>query len=142
MDLCVGLDVIIAGIMDAMAGTMDVAADAGVVITTDAAGETPSVKASARDTGRDTMTHCGTAADAAVAGDATAVLADAVVLAAQAVVTADAAAQTVAAINPYEKGGWITQPPYSHENAHSNYSIPRKAFIPAICRFASSRPSS
>lgn len=87
MDLCVGLDVIIAGIMDAMAGTM--AADADVVITTDAAEETPSVKASVRDTGRDTMTHCGTVADAAVAGDATAVLA---------VVTVAAAARMVAAV--------------------------------------------
>lgn len=73
MDLCVGLDVIIAGIMDAMAGTM--AANADVVITTDAVEETPSVKVSVRDTGRDTMTRCGTAADAVVAGDATAVLA-------------------------------------------------------------------
>lgn len=90
MDLCVGLDVIIAGIMDAMAGTM--AADGDVVITTDAAGETPSVKVSIRDTGRDTMMHCGTAADAAVAGDATAVLA------AQAVVTVAAAARMVAAV--------------------------------------------
>ncbi len=87
MDLCVGLDVIIAGIMDAMAGTM--AADADVVITTDAAEETPSVKASVRDTGRDTRTHCGTVADAAVAVDATAVLA---------VVTVAAAAQMVAAV--------------------------------------------
>ncbi len=90
MDLCVGLDVIIAGIMDAMAGTM--AADADVVITTDAAEETPSVKASVRDTGRDTMMHCGTAADAAADGDATAVLA------AQAVVTVAAVARMVAAV--------------------------------------------
>ena len=86
------MDVIIAGIMDAMAGTVVVAADADVAITTDAVGETPSVKASARDTGRDTMTHCGTVADAAVAGDVT------VALAAQVVVTVVVAAQTVAAV--------------------------------------------
>ncbi len=36
--------------------------DADVVITTDAVEEIPSVKASARDTGRATMMHCGTAA--------------------------------------------------------------------------------
>ena len=66
MDLCVGLDVIIVGIMDAMAGTTAVAVDADVVITTDAVEEIPSVKASARDTGRATMMHCGTAAAAAV----------------------------------------------------------------------------
>ena len=66
MDLCVGLDVIIVGIMDAMAGTTAVAVDADVVITTDAVEEIPSVKASARDTGRDTMMHCGTAAAVAV----------------------------------------------------------------------------
>ena len=88
-----------------MAGTMVVAADADVAITTDAVGETPSVKASARDTGRDTMTHCGTVAAAAVVGDVTVVLADAVALAAQVVVTVDVAARTVAAvvaaINPH-----------------------------------------
>lgn len=66
VDLCVGLDVIIVGIMDAMAGTTAVAVDADVVITTDAVEEIPSVKASARDTGRATMMHCGTAAAAAV----------------------------------------------------------------------------
>ena len=66
MDLCVGLDVIIVGIMDAMAGTTAVAVDADVVITTDAAAGIPSAKASARDTGRDTMMHCGTAAAVAV----------------------------------------------------------------------------
>ena len=60
-----------------MAGTTAVAVDADVVITTDAVEEIPSVKASARDTGRATMMHCGTAAAAAV--DAVAVLmADAV----------------------------------------------------------------
>ena len=37
MDLCVGLDVIIAGTMDAMAGITDAAAVVDVVITTDAA---------------------------------------------------------------------------------------------------------
>ena len=36
------------------------------VLTTDAVEEIPSVKASARDTGRATMMHCGTAAAAAV----------------------------------------------------------------------------
>ena len=56
------MDVIIVGIMDAMAGTTAVAVDADVVITTDAVEEIPSVKASARDTGRATMMHCGTAA--------------------------------------------------------------------------------
>ena len=55
-----------------MAGTTAVAVDADVVITTDAVEEIPSVKASARDTGRATMMHCGTAAAAAV--DAVAVL--------------------------------------------------------------------
>lgn len=49
-----------------MAGTTAVAVDADVVITTDAVEEIPSVKASARDTGRATMMHCGTAAAAAV----------------------------------------------------------------------------
>ena len=67
VDLCVGLDVIIIGIMDAMAGTTAVAVDADVVITTDAVEEIPSVKASARDTGRATMMHCGTAAAVVVA---------------------------------------------------------------------------
>ena len=66
MDLCVGLDVIIAGTMDAMAGITDAAAVVDVVITTDAAAGIPSAKASARDTGRDTMMHCGTAAAVAV----------------------------------------------------------------------------
>ena len=66
MDLCVGLDVIIAGTMDAMAGITDAAAVVDVVITTDAAAGIPSAKASARDTGRDTMMHCGTAATVAV----------------------------------------------------------------------------
>ena len=66
VDLCVGLDVIIAGTMDAMAGITDAAAVVDVVITTDAAAGIPSAKASARDTGRDTMMHCGTAAAVAV----------------------------------------------------------------------------
>ena len=60
------MDVIIAGTMDAMAGITDAAAVVDVVITTDAVEEIPSVKASARDTGRATMMHCGTAAAAAV----------------------------------------------------------------------------
>lgn len=78
--------------MDATAGTMVVAADADVVITTDAAAEIPSVKVSARDTGRDTMTRCGTVAAAAVAV-AVVVTADAVAL-----VVAAAAVVTVAAV--------------------------------------------
>ena len=49
-----------------MAGTTAVAVDADVVITTDAVEEIPSVKASAMDTGRATMMHCGTAAAVAV----------------------------------------------------------------------------
>ena len=52
--------------MDAMAGITDAAAVVDVVITTDAAAGIPSAKASARDTGRDTMMHCGTAAAVAV----------------------------------------------------------------------------
>mgnify|MGYP003161634180 CR=1 FL=1 len=79
VDLCVGLDVIIVGIMDAMAGT------------TDAVEEIPSVKASARDTGRATMMHCGTAAAAAV--DAVVV-----VMAAVAAVLAAVAAAVVVAV--------------------------------------------
>ena len=91
VDLCVGLDVIIVGIMDAMAGTTAVAVDADVVITTDAVEEIPSVKASARDTGRATMMHCGTAAAAA------AVVVAVVAMVAVAVLMADA----VDAISPY-----------------------------------------
>ena len=91
VDLCVGLDVIIVGIMDAMAGTTAVAVDADVVITTDAVEEIPSVKASARDTGRATMMHCGTAAVAA------AVVVAVVAMVAVAVLMADA----VDAISPY-----------------------------------------
>ena len=49
-----------------MAGITDAAAVVDVVITTDAAAGIPSAKASARDTGRDTMMHCGTAAAVAV----------------------------------------------------------------------------
>ena len=90
VDLCVGLDVIIVGIMDAMAGTTAVAVDADVV-TTDAVEEIPSVKASARDTGRATMMHCGTAAAAAV--DAVVV-----VMAAVAAVLAAVAAAVVVAV--------------------------------------------
>ena len=98
VDLCVGLDVIIVGIMDAMAGTTAVAVDADVVITTDAVEEIPSVKASARDTGRATMMHCGTAAAAAVlAAVAAAVVVAVVAMVAVAVLMADA----VDAISPY-----------------------------------------
>ena len=88
------MDVIIAGTMDAMAGITDAAAAVDVVITTDAAAGIPSVKASVRDTGRDTMMHCGTAA--AVAVTMMAAVADAAVTVIAAV--ADAVA---AAISPY-----------------------------------------
>ena len=74
-----------------MAGTTAVAEDADVVITTDAVEEIPSVKASARDTGRATMMHCGTAAAAAV--DAVVV-----VMAAVAAVLAAVAAAVVVAV--------------------------------------------
>ena len=74
-----------------MAGTTAVAVDADVVITTDAVEEIPSVKASARDTGRATMMHCGTAAAAAV--DAVVV-----VMAAVAAVLAAVAAAVVVAV--------------------------------------------
>ena len=94
MDLCVGLDVIIAGTMDAMAGITDAAAAVDVVITTDAAAGIPSAKASARDTGRDTMMHCGTAADVAVT--MMAAVADAAVT-----VMAAVADAVTAAISPY-----------------------------------------
>ena len=80
--------------MDAMAGITDAAAAVDVVITTDAAAGIPSAKASARDTGRDTMMHCGTAA--AVAVTMMAAVADAAVTVIAAV--ADAVA---AAISPY-----------------------------------------
>ncbi len=87
--------------MDAMAGTTAVAVDADVVITTDAVEEIPSVKASARDTGRATMMHCGTAAAAAV--DAVVVvMAAAVVVAVVAMVAvAVLMAAAVDAISPY-----------------------------------------
>ena len=81
--------------MDAMAGTTAVAVDADVVITTDAVEEIPSVKASARDTGRATMMHCGTAAAAAVAAAVDAVV---VVMAAVAAVLAAVAAAVVVAV--------------------------------------------
>ena len=80
--------------MDAMAGITDAAAVVDVVITTDAAAGIPSAKASARDTGRDTMMHCETAA--AVAVTMMEAVADAAVTVMAAV--ADAVA---AAINPY-----------------------------------------
>lgn len=106
VDLCVGLDVIIVGIMDAMAGTTAVAVDADVVITTDAVEEIPSVKASARDTGRATMMHCGTAAAAAVDAVVVVMAAVAAVLAAVVAVVAMVAvavlmADAVDAISPY-----------------------------------------
>lgn len=84
-----------------MAGTTAVAVDADVVITTDAVEEIPSVKASARDTGRATMMHCGTAAaaavDAVLAAVAAAVVVAVVAMVAVAVLMADA----VDAISPY-----------------------------------------
>ena len=89
------MDVIIAGTMDAMAGITDAAAAVDVVITTDAAAGIPSVKASARDTGRDTMTRCGTVA--AVAVTVMAAVVDAAVTV-MAVVAVDAVA---VAISPY-----------------------------------------
>lgn len=95
MDLCVGLDVIIAGTMDAMAGITDAAEAVDAAITTDAAAGIPSAKASARDTGRDTMMRCGTAA--AVAVTVMAAVVDAAVTV-MAVVAVDAVA---AAISPY-----------------------------------------
>ena len=93
VDLCVGLDVIIAGTMDAMAGITDAAAVVDVVITTDAAAGIPSAKASARDTGRDTMMHCGTAA--AVAVTMMAAVADAAVTVMAAVADAVTAATSI-----------------------------------------------
>lgn len=80
--------------MDAMAGITDAAAVVDVVITTDAAAGIPSAKASARDTGRDTMMHCGTAA--AVAVTSKAAVADAAVT-----VMAAVADAVTAAISPY-----------------------------------------
>ena len=64
-----------------------------VVITTDAAAGIPSAKASARDTGRDTMMHCGTAA--AVAVTMMAAVADAAVTVMAAVADAVTAAISV-----------------------------------------------
>ena len=89
------MDVIIAGIMDAMAGITDAAAAVDVVITTDAAAGIPSVKASVRDTGRDIMMHCGTAATV-VAVTMMAAVADAAVT-----VMAAVADAVTAAISPY-----------------------------------------
>ena len=91
MDLCVGSDVIIAGTMDAMAGITDAAAAVDVVITTDAAAGIPSVKASVRDTGRDIMMRCGTAATV-VAVTMMAAVADAAMTVMAAVADAVAAA--------------------------------------------------
>ncbi len=91
-----------------MAGTTAVAVDADVVITTDAVEEIPSVKASARDTGRATMMHCGTAAAAAVDAVVVVMAAVAAVLAAAVVVAVVAMvavavlmADAVDAISPY-----------------------------------------
>lgn len=89
-----------------MAGTTAVAVDADVVITTDEVEEIPSVKASARDTGRATMMHCGTAAAAAVDAVVVVMAAVAAVLAAVAAVVAMVAvavlmADAVDAISPY-----------------------------------------
>lgn len=90
-----------------MAGTTAVAVDADVVITTDAVEEIPSVKASARDTGRATMMHCGTAAAAvvvvmaAVAAVLAAVAAAVVVAVVAMVAVAVLMAAAVDAISPY-----------------------------------------
>lgn len=84
--------------MDAMAGITDAAAVVDVVITTDAAAGIPSAKASARDTGRDTMMHCGTAA--AVAVTMMAAVADAAVTVMAAVAVDAVAAATSTALMP------------------------------------------
>ena len=87
------MDVIIAGTMDAMAGITDATAVVDVVITTDAVAGIPSAKASVRDTGRDTMMHCGTAA--AVAVTMMAAVADAAVTVMAAVADAVTAATSI-----------------------------------------------
>ena len=79
-----------------MAGITDAAAVVDVVITTDAAAGIPSAKASARDTGRDTMMHCGTAA--AVAVTMMAAVADAAVTVMAAVADAVTAATSIVSI--------------------------------------------
>ena len=61
-----------------MAGITDAAAVVDVVITTDAAAGIPSVKASVRDTGRDIMMRCGTAATVVAVTMMAAVAVDAV----------------------------------------------------------------
>ena len=76
-----------------MAGITDAAAVVDVVITTDAAAGIPSAKASARDTGKDTMMHCGTAA--AVAVTMMAAVADAAVTVMATVADAVAAAISI-----------------------------------------------
>lgn len=81
-----------------MAGITDAAAVVDVVITTDAAAGIPSAKASARDTGRDTMMHCGTAA--AVAVTMMAAVADAAVTVMAAVAVDAVAAATSTALMP------------------------------------------
>ena len=81
-----------------MAGITDAAAVVDVVITTDAAAGIPSAKASARDTGRDTMMHCGTAA--AVAVTMMTAVADAAVTVMAAVAVDAVAAATSTALIP------------------------------------------
>ena len=81
-----------------MAGTTAVAVDADVVITTDAVEEIPSVKASARDTGRATMMHCGTAAAAAVDAVVVVMVAVAVLMAAAAAVVVAVVAMVAVAV--------------------------------------------
>ena len=81
-----------------MAGITDAAAVVDVVITTDAAAGIPSAKASARDTGRDTMMHCGTAA--AVAVTMMAAVADAAMTVMAAVAVDAVAAATSTALMP------------------------------------------
>ena len=81
-----------------MAGITDAAAAVDVVITTDAAAGIPSAKASARDTGRATMMHCGTAA--AVAVTMMAAVADAAVTVMAAVAVDAVAAATSTALIP------------------------------------------
>lgn len=76
-----------------MAGITDATAVVDVVITTDAVAGIPSAKASARDTGRDTMMHCGTAA--AVAVTMMAAVADAAVTVMATVADAVAAAISI-----------------------------------------------
>lgn len=100
--------------MDAMAGTTAVAVDADVVITTDAVEEIPSVKASARDTGRATMMHCGTAAAAAVDAVVVVMAAVAAVLAAVAAAVVVAVVAMVAVAVLMAGWRWMQLAIYSH----------------------------